>query len=178
MNNALIIVDVQMDYFSPNGRFPLDGSLKAAEAAGRLISHFRENNLPIIHIRHLSPEGFPLLVDGTSGTNHHPLVAPLDGETVVDKRTPNAFFQTELANHLRGCGAKTVTIIGFMANMCVDATARGAREHGFEVEVVPEAVAACPIADVSAKDVKTAFLGALDGFIAKLVPLKEKLAGE
>ncbi len=53
MKTALILIDIQKDYF-PGGRMELVGPLEASRNAGRLLAVFRAENLPIVHIRHLS----------------------------------------------------------------------------------------------------------------------------
>ncbi|MEF9478515.1 isochorismatase family protein [Chryseobacterium sp. 1B4] len=52
-NTALLIIDVQNDYF-PGGKMALDKSEQAAENIRKILDYFRENNLPVIHIRHIS----------------------------------------------------------------------------------------------------------------------------
>jgi nicotinamidase-related amidase len=176
MKEALLLVDIQMDYFAPNGKFPLEDAEASVTAAQQITEHFRKNGAPIFHIKHEGQEGVPFLEKGTPGTVFHPRIAPIEGETVISKQTPNSFFKTDLDAQLRALGVNKITVIGFMANMCVDATTRAGRELGYSVEIVPEAVAACVIGDIPAKTVKAVFLGALNGFIASVVPLEKKMA--
>jgi nicotinamidase-related amidase len=53
MKTALVLVDIQNDYF-PGGRMELKGINEAGATAKELLSFFRENNLPTIHIQHIS----------------------------------------------------------------------------------------------------------------------------
>ena len=53
MSKALIIIDIQNDYFE-NGAMELVGSLPASENAKLILSKFRKENLPIVHIQHLA----------------------------------------------------------------------------------------------------------------------------
>lgn len=53
MNRALLIVDMQNDYF-PGGKMELVGIQAAAENVGQLLAMFRAKELPIFHIQHLS----------------------------------------------------------------------------------------------------------------------------
>ena len=50
---ALIIIDIQNDYFE-GGNMPLVGSREAAIKAKGVLKYFREKNLPIVHIQHIS----------------------------------------------------------------------------------------------------------------------------
>ena len=49
MNIALILVDIQQDYF-PEGRMELVGAMEASYEAQKLLSFFRKEALPIIHM--------------------------------------------------------------------------------------------------------------------------------
>ena len=49
MNPALVLVDIQKDYF-PKGRMEVIGAVEASRAAIRLLNHFREKQLSIVHV--------------------------------------------------------------------------------------------------------------------------------
>ena len=53
MKTALLVIDIQNDYF-PDGKNELVNSLEASRKAKDLLEHFRQRNLPVVHIRHLS----------------------------------------------------------------------------------------------------------------------------
>ena len=53
MTTALLIVDIQNDYFH-GGRMELVGSNEAAARAGELLARFRDKRLPVIHMQHVS----------------------------------------------------------------------------------------------------------------------------
>jgi len=170
---ALIIVDIQNDYF-PGGAFELEGADAAAKKAAEALAAFRANKLPVIHIRHenLSPEaGF--FLPGTKGAEIHPATAPLDGETVLAKHYPNSFRETGLEQELRKLDVRKVVVIGMMTLLCIDATVRAACDLGFEVVVLHDACAARALefngAVVPAAQVHAAFLAALRLFYAEVV---------
>jgi len=52
MQRALVIVDIQNDYF-PGGANPLDGPEAAAANAARLLGRFRDSGEPIVHLKHV-----------------------------------------------------------------------------------------------------------------------------
>ncbi|NQU33433.1 MAG: isochorismatase family protein [Bacteroidetes bacterium] len=52
MNKALIILDIQNDYFH-NGSMELVGSEQASVNAKAIIDRFREEKLPVIFIQHI-----------------------------------------------------------------------------------------------------------------------------
>ena len=53
MNQALLLIDIQNDYF-PGGAMELVRSSEAGIQAGKLLQAFRQKSMPIIHIQHIS----------------------------------------------------------------------------------------------------------------------------
>lgn len=53
MNTALILIDIQNDYFE-GGAMTLDGSEKASSNAKLLLNHFRSKGLPVLHVQHIA----------------------------------------------------------------------------------------------------------------------------
>jgi len=71
MNTALILVDIQQDYF-PKGRMALVGAIEASREAKRLLAFFREKALPIVHIQHISTrKDATFFLPDTEGINFH-----------------------------------------------------------------------------------------------------------
>jgi nicotinamidase-related amidase len=171
MTRALVIVDIQNDYF-PGGKNPLDRPEAAAAKARELLDAFRASGEPLVHIQHVwdAPDA-AYLAPGTDGFEIHELVQPAGGETVIQKANPNSFLDTPLEQHLRHAGVDSVVVCGMMTSMCVDATVRAAADLGFETTVVHDACATMPLEfggrTVAAPDVHAAFIAALgDGYAA------------
>jgi nicotinamidase-related amidase len=172
MTTALVLVDIQNDYF-PGGKMSLENMDAAAANAARLLAAFRERRLPIVHVRHLSVRpGATFFVPGTAGAEIHPAVAPRPGEAVVEKNFPNAFRATDLDQRLRAAGADHVVIAGAMSHMCIDATTRAAFDHGFKCTVAEDACATRALEfggrTLPARDVHAAFMAALAVPYAKI----------
>jgi nicotinamidase-related amidase len=171
VTRALVIVDIQKDYF-PGGDHPLEGPEAAAEAARRLLESFRAAGEPVVHVRHVWDEDEATFMrPGTDGVEIHPDVAPLEGETVITKAYPNSFRDTALEKELRALSADALVVCGMMTSMCVDATVRAAVDLGFETTVAHDACATCDLEfggrSVPAAAVHAAFLAALaDGYAA------------
>src|SRR5436190_10097679 len=125
-DTALVIIDLQNDYF-PGGAMELEGSPAAGAKAGEVLQKFRNENLPVFHIRHLSVRpGATFFLPGTPGAQIHGSVRPREGELVVEKNFPNSFRATALQNHLDQHKIKNLVVAGMMTHMCVDATVRAA----------------------------------------------------
>ncbi|MHA1536613.1 MAG: isochorismatase family protein, partial [Alphaproteobacteria bacterium] len=68
-------------------------------------------------------------------------VAPVDGESVIEKPLPNAFAKTTLAEALEKTGRKEIVFAGFMTHMCVSSSVRAALDLGYRATIVAEACA-------------------------------------
>lgn len=165
MNTALILVDIQQDYF-PGGKMELVGSLDASHQAGQMLAYFRKENLPIIHVQHLSMrKDATFFLPDTDGILFHENVRPLAGEKVIEKHFPNSFRDTGLKAYLDSLGVRELVICGMMSHMCVDATVRAAFDYGYTCLVAHDACATRGLVfngvDISARHVHGAFMAAL-----------------
>ena len=173
MTKALLIIDIQNDYF-PGGAMELVGSVQAAEVAAKIQQDFRSQGLPVINVQHIAKsQAATFFLPGTEGAEIHESVKPVDGELLIVKHFPNAFRETPLLESLKDLEVSELVIIGMMTHMCIDTTVRAASDLGFSVTVH---AAACATKDLefagrvtSAVDVQTAFLSALDGSFAKVI---------
>jgi len=173
MSDALLLIDIQNDYF-PGGRMELVGAEQAGQAASRVLARFRAAGLPVVHIRHESVRpGSTFFLPGTEGASIHPCVAPLPGEAVILKHYPNSFRETALLETLRGLAATRLTVCGMMTHMCVDTTVRAAFDLGFECQLVADACATRDLAfdgrAAAAAEVQVAFMAALGSVFAQVV---------
>ncbi|SER88418.1 cysteine hydrolase family protein [Pedobacter rhizosphaerae] len=178
---ALIIIDVQNDYFE-NGAIELVNPVEASLNVAKVMKHFRENNLPIAHIQHVSanPEAVPIFVKGTKGVEIHENVKPLEEEHIFEKFYPNSFRETGLLDYLKENDVSEVIITGMMTHMCVDATTRAAFDLGYKCTVIGDACASRDLEingkTVKADDVHHAFLAALAFFYAEIKSTEEFLS--
>jgi nicotinamidase-related amidase len=146
MTAALLIVDIQNDYF-PGGAYPLVGADSAVARARDVLVSSRAAGVPVVHVQHVwdAPDA-AFMVPGTPGVEIHPAVAPADGEPTVRKAHPNAFRETGLQSLLGDLGVERLVVCGMMSNLCVDSTVRAAADLGYEVELVHDACAASDLA--------------------------------
>jgi nicotinamidase-related amidase len=180
LSMALILVDIQNDYF-PGGRMELEGSPEAGIQANHLLTAFRSQALPIVHIQHVSTRpGATFFLPNTEGVEIHSSVTPLAGEPVFQKHFPNSFRETPLLGHLQPLGIKKLVIAGMMTHMCIDATTRAAFDFGFECVVIYNACAtrALKFSDqiIPAQQVHGAFLAALASSYAKIQNVDELIS--
>jgi nicotinamidase-related amidase len=177
---ALIVVDIQNDYFS-GGKWELNATGAAADNAARVIGAARERGDLVVHIRHetLAPNA-PFFVPGTEGAQLHEKVRNLADELVIVKHFMNPYRETELLHVLEHNEIERVTVVGNMSHMCIDAVTRASDDYGFETTVIHDA---CTTHDLEFNHVKVpaplvhaAFMAALQFGYAKVLSADEYLA--
>lgn len=184
MKTALLIIDIQKDYF-PGGKKELVNPLEAAKKAYSILQCFREHGGHHIHIQHiaLKPDA-AFFIRGTEGSDIHDAVAHFEGEPIVYKHYPNSFRETNLLEMLKEWDIERVVITGMMTHMCVDATARAAADFSFKVIVAEDACATRDLeyggTFIPADLVHKAFLAALKSYgqVMKSEEVIALLAGE
>ena len=130
MSKALIIVDVQNDYFK-GGNMELVSMDTAADNCRQLLEEFRKYNFPIFHIQHLATgEGATFFIPNTKGCEIHDSVRPIENEVVLTKNYPNSFRETGLDKILREAKISTIVVCGAMSHMCIDSTVRAGFDLG------------------------------------------------
>jgi nicotinamidase-related amidase len=177
MNSALLLIDIQNDYF-PAGKMELEGAIEAAEKAAQLLTTFREAKLNVIHIQHIASQpNAPFFMPNTTGVEFHRLVAPIPGEAVFIKAFPNSFRETGLLEHLKHHKITKLTVAGMMTQRCIDTTVRAAFDFGFNLALVHDACATKSLLfngmTVPAVHVQAAFMSALSVGFAKVIDTEE-----
>ena len=180
MNRALLLIDLQNDYF-PGGAMELHGSLDAGHQARRLLGSFRRRGLPIFHIQHIgSGLDTHYLLPNTVGAQLHENLRPAAGESLIQKKFPNAFRGTNLLDQLDRTSVTQLVIAGMMTHLCVDTTTRAAADLGFECFLAHDACATRPLTfggiSVMAASVQTMVLAALSGVFATVSAVDELIA--
>lgn len=173
MNKALILIDIQNDYFS-GGSMALENMDNVAQKCNQLLTHFRKDSFPIVHIQHVSTRaGATFFLPNTYGCEINELVKPENNEPVVIKHYPSSFRETELEALLKAKGINELVICGAMTHMCIDTTTRAAFDLGFNCTVASDACATKALEfddkKVSATEVNTAFLAALSSPFANIL---------
>lgn len=162
---ALLVIDVQEDFVSPNGaagHWGLDLSvfdsplehilamMDAARAAGvtvvlvRVVSRPETDStaLKLLHQRKgRPPDARALCRAGTSGADYY-RIEPRPGDIEIEKALYSSFVGTDLEEQLRARGIDTLAVVGFTTECCVDSTVRDAFHLDFNVFVVADACAA------------------------------------
>ena len=180
MKSALVLIDLQNDYFH-GGKNELRLPERAAEQAARVLEFFRSHSLPVCHIRHISGPNGTFFLPGTAGAEIYKAVAPREGEKIFDKHYPNAFLKTGLSEELLGKQIDHLVICGMMSHMCVSTSVRAAQDYGFSVTVPEDACTTKDLvwqgAVIPAETVHRTVMASLNGTFAAVVETDELLSG-
>lgn len=138
---ALILIDIQkafddLDYWGGQRN-----NLNAEDNAAKLLQFWRKKQWPLIHIRHCSSNPHSPLVEGKTGNEFKPVVAPLPGEPIISKNVNSAFIGTDLKERLDKEGIQKLVIVGLTTDHCVSTTTRMAGNYGYDTYIVSDATA-------------------------------------
>lgn len=172
MREALLIIDVQNDYF-PGGTCELYNAYAAEDRIKSLIKESRALQRPIIYIQHINPPDETFFLEGTYGCEISERIKPLPHDKVIVKYWPNSFFKTELDSYLKEKGIKKLIVCGMMTHMCVDTTVRSAMDYGYAVDLVADACATMDLEIsgqiIPAQIVQKTFLASLKDIFANII---------
>ena len=158
---ALVVIDMQRAFLEDEGSLAKAGiditGLKAAlEPCKRLLASARQAGVPVIHTRYVYRQDYAdggILVNyimpqlrevdslaaGTPDIEIVDELAPVDGETVIDKNRPSAFYATNIEPLLHGLGVDSLVVCGVTTNICVETTVRDASQRDYKVFVPKDA---------------------------------------
>lgn len=200
---ALLVIDMQRDFCSPQGyaaRAGLDVArlarpiaqiqrlLTAARAGGLLVVHTREGHLPDLSdcppekMRRSMRAGAPigsvgpmgrLLVRGEIGYDFIDALQPQAGEVVIDKPGYGAFHLTDLEGVLIRRNIRHLILCGVTTEVCVHSTLREAVDRGYGCTTVGDATAA---SDPALQAPALAMIGVEGGIFGQVASTDQVLA--
>ncbi|MEU8234691.1 isochorismatase family protein [Actinoplanes sp. NPDC048967] len=155
---ALIVIDVQQDYFGGPLEIHYPPHADSLPQIARAIDAATAAGIPVVAVQHTMGDSAPLFNPTRPGFQLHPEVeSRRTGEwKSVVKQYGTVFAGTDLLSWLRERDIDTVTLVGYMTNNCVLASAAEAETHGLTAEVLSDATGAINIAnDAGFADAKT-----------------------
>ncbi|MEM6690831.1 MAG: cysteine hydrolase family protein [Planctomycetota bacterium] len=149
-NRALLVIDVQMEYF--------EGALPISHPSGHLskitetMDVAAESGVPVILVRHHQADpGSPIFRKDSDQWQLHPEVESRPYDLLIDKTLPGSFTGTNLESWLKEHSIDTVCIAGYMTHMCCDTTARQAFHRGYKVEFLSDATGTLAVENQAGK---------------------------
>jgi nicotinamidase-related amidase len=138
--HALLLIDVQKGFLDTE-YWGIRNNPKLEENISALLTAFRRNDLPILHVQHHSMEKQSPLRPDRPGVAFMDMVRPLREEMIFTKTVNSAFIGTSLEKYLRDREITRLTMAGLTSDHCVSTSARMAANLGFDVTVIEDAVA-------------------------------------
>lgn len=172
MKQALLIIDVQNDYFK-GGKSELNKPEIALENIKIILEKFRRMKLPVIHVQHINIRpNATFFLPNTEGVKIHKDLTPLNSEYLVEKHYPNSFLKTTLESIVIKEQITELIICGMMTHMCIDTTARACMDYEIKATVLEDGCATKDLifqnTKIPAMTVQNAFMAALQGLFANV----------
>jgi nicotinamidase-related amidase len=149
---ALLLVDFQFDFLSPQGRLPVDAQQARAMlvVANRLIEASPRLGYEVAYVgNEFAPRDFPAnwfrrnaAIRGTPGAALDPALRRVPGAPYFPKGHSDAFSNPGLEGFLDSHAVGRLIVAGAHADACVLRTALSALRRGYQVAVPEDAVAA------------------------------------
>jgi nicotinamidase-related amidase len=136
---ALLVIDVQKGLDDPS--WGKRNNPEAESNIASLLSRWRKQKLPIIHIRHCSAMPNSPLRPGLPGNAYKEEAQPLPGEKQFSKSVNSAFIGTGLEQYLHEQDLSSLVIVGLTTDHCVSTSVRMAGNLGFGVTLISDATA-------------------------------------
>jgi nicotinamidase-related amidase len=172
MNRALLVIDVQREYFE--GALPIRHPVGHLGSILAVMDAAQRAKMPTVVIRHHQPgPESPIFRKGSDMWQLHAEVEARPRDVLIDKQLPGSFTNTLLAEFLKERGIDTVCIAGYMTQMCCDTTARQAFHRGYKVEFLRDATGTLDVENqagsVTAEQLHEAILVSQQMFISEVI---------
>lgn len=172
MSRALLVIDVQREYFE--GAFPIRHPVGHLDSILAVIDAARIAKVPTIVVRHHQPDpDSPVFCRGSDMWQLHREVESRPRDLLVDKQLPGSFTGTQLDQFLKEKSIETVSITGYMTQVCCDTTARQAFHRGYKVEFLSDATGTLDVTNkagsVTAEQLHESILVAQQMFISDVI---------
>jgi nicotinamidase-related amidase len=132
---ALLVIDAQVNMFSPDNA--VYASERLLETQKSLVARARSEGVPVVYVQNNGGAGDPDQ-PGTHGWKIHPALAPNEGEAVIQKWTPDAFYRTSLQEELARREVGHIILMGMQTEYCIDTTCRHAFALDYKVTLVKD----------------------------------------
>ncbi len=176
---ALIVIDVQNEYFTGNLPIEYPDPRQSIINIGIAMDAAYAAGIPIIVVQQTMPAGAPTFAIGSDSWELHSVVASRPRDHYVRKTLPSAYPETGLAQWLQEHGIDTLTVVGYMTHNCNASTINHALHNGTAVEFLHDASGTVPYTNqagsASAEEIHRVFSVVLQSRFAAVLSTEEWL---
>lgn len=138
MKKALIVIDIQNDYFK-NGKFPLWNDENTLNNVEKAIEKATAANIPVVLIQHVADSSSPFFNEGTEGVEIHPRILKVaPNAKKVIKTFADSFHKTKLDEVLSQLEVEEILVCGMMTQNCVVFTAISKNAEKYSVKILAD----------------------------------------
>jgi nicotinamidase-related amidase len=144
---ALLIIDIQEDYTGPMAKKRFRDGDRIVAASNALLRQAQTKGIPVAYIQNVIDNPMISLIagginsPGSLGTEMDRRLLNIAGAKTFSKHRSDAFSNPELDAYLRENQVNQLLLTGLDAAYCVNITAQGALNRGYQVTIYPEGVA-------------------------------------
>lgn len=195
---ALLVIDLQVDFLSPDGYFARKGYdpsplraiipnvnavIAAARDAGCTIVHTRQGYradhadmtpYAVWRRRRAGLDGTEVLLRSSPGFEIVPEIDVRSQDIIVDKTANGGFTHTDLEHVLRARGITHLLFTGCTTDVCVHTTLREAQDCNFQNLLIEDA---CASGDLYAHQAAIHMVTVEDGIFGVVASTKDVIAG-
>ncbi len=139
VKRALIVIDVQNEYFSGNLQIEFPDRHVSLANIARAMDAAQAAGIPVIMVQQFAPSQSPVFAEGSHDWEMHEHIKTRQWQHKINKKLPSAFAGTDLADWLAANYIDTLCVCGYMTHNCVDSTIKHAFHSGLQVEYLHDA---------------------------------------
>ena len=139
LRRALIVIDVQNEYFTGNLQIEYPDSRTSLANIGKAMDAAQAMQLPVIVVQQFAAQQSPIFAEGSTGWALHDAIQSRPWQHKINKKLPSAFAGTDLTDWLTENQIDTLCVTGYMTHNCVDSTIKHAFHNGLQVEYLQDA---------------------------------------
>ncbi|GAB3632780.1 cysteine hydrolase family protein [Microbacterium shaanxiense] len=173
---ALVVIDPQQEYFTGRLRIQHPPREESIQRIADAIDAAERVGIPVVMVQHTAGDDAPVFNPTTPDFRLHASLENRDstGWKTIVKQYSSVFPGTGLHEWLVENQVDTITLVGYMTNNCVLATAADAETRELTVEVISDATGAIDITNeagsASAETVHTTLMTLLNSSWAAVAP--------
>ena len=136
---ALVVIDVQNDYFADGLPIEYPPVERTLPNIGRAMDAARAAGVPVVVVQNTAPAGTPVFDKALPGWQLNDVVASRPRDHYIEKNLPSVFAGTDFQQWLQANGIDTISVIGYMTHNCDASTVFEAAHLGYHVEFLHDA---------------------------------------